>query len=427
MSLESAVQKCLPTIPALKDLDEPVIEYLSGLVGAEGVIKSAPHLVHVLAELLVSYDVCANEAEAGKICEALFDKLVKAGACKAPAAAKPAGAPAANGAKGTAAATSAASAAASSSAVAPAASASSSALSAPAAKGVIAPPGYRWIVATEKLRARIQPGVEVLGRNPKDNRWYPARIEGVSTAEGTFAICFPDLDRSTAKVDLRGLKVLEKIPYLDAEVEREVREGGWNTSMSSEADRLNEWGASSEAESNGGGGFNPFGSGSFVIRKLKEAIVIGEFGITAAEKADAALDAKLQSEKKERARILTKREIKERKLAELEVKREIARQKALEAKKFEALKRYLAAEKTGRPTDVDLSGVGLSTPEGTQELLSNATLKFVTGRRYGLIGRNGVGQSCASKGAMQKTPRRNAKTAKEDWAERACSRAHLGR
>lgn len=389
------MQKCLPTIPALAELDEPVIEYLSGLVGAEGVIKSSAHLVHVLAELLVSYDVCENEAAAATICEALFDKLVKAGACKAPAAAKPAAAAAAPAAKGTAAATSAASAASSSSsAVASSASVSSSSTPAPAAKGVIAPPGYRWIVATEKLRARIQTGVEVLGRNPKDSRWYAARIEGVAPAsEGTFTVCFPEMDRATAKVDLSGVKVLEKIPYLDAEVEREVREGGWNTSMASEADRLNEWGASSEAESNGGGGFNPFGSGSFVIRKLKEAIVIGEFGITAADKADAALDAKLLSEKKERARILTKREIKERKLAELEVKREIARQKALEQKKFEALKRYLAAEKTGKPTDVDLVGVGLSTPEGTQELLSNASLKFVTGRRYGLIGRNGVGKT----------------------------------
>jgi ATPase subunit of ABC transporter with duplicated ATPase domains len=37
--------------------------------------------------------------------------------------------------------------------------------------------------------------------------------------------------------------------------------------------------------------------------------------------------------------------------------------------------------------------VGLSTPDGSQELLNNASLKFVTGRRYGLIGRNGVGKT----------------------------------
>ena len=378
-----------------------MIEYLSGLVGSESVIKNSAHLSHVLAELLVSYDVCDTEAAAGKICDELFDKLVKAGVCKA-AVAKPAAAPPAAAAAAAAAtpAVAVAAAAASSSS-----SSSSSASSAPVSKGVIAPAGYRWIVATEKLRARITPGVEILGRYPKDSRWYPARIEVAHSlggaGEGAFVISFPDFDRAKATVTLAGVKMLEKIPYLDAEIEKEVREGGWNTSMTNEADRLNEWGASSEAESSssssGGSGFNPFGSGSFVIKKLKEAIVIGEFGITAADKADALLDARLQHEKKERARVLTKREIKERKLAELEVKREVLRAAALEAKKFEALKRYLAAEKTGKQTDVDIDGVALSTPEGTQELLTNASLKFVTGRRYGLIGRNGVGSETKNK------------------------------
>lgn len=356
-------------------MDEPVLEYLSGLVGSEGSIKNSAHLVHVLAELLVSYDVCADEGAAAKICDELFDKLVKAGVCKAPVA--KAAAPAAGAAAAAAATT--ASAAASSTSALPAM---------PQSKGVIAPPGYRWIVATEKLRARIQPGVEILGRYAKDQKWYPARVESVNSAEGNFSISFPQYNFSRGLVDLSGVKMLEKIPYLDAEVEKEVREGGWNSSMSTEADHLSEWDAGSGG-ANGGSAANPFGQGSFTIRKLKEAIVIGEFGITAADRADQALDAKLTAERKERARTLTKREIKERKLAELEVKREILRQKALEQKKFEALKRYLAAEKTGRPTDVDLDGVALSTPEGTQELLSGAKLKFVTGRRYGLIGRNG--------------------------------------
>jgi len=371
-------------------VDEPVLEYLSGLVGSEGTVKNSAHLQHVLAELLVSYDVCDTEAAAGKICDELFAKLVDAGVCKAPAApaAKPA---AADGKK--AGAVGAAAAAASSAA---AAASSTSALPASASQtsaSLIAPQGYRWIVATEKLRARLQTGVEILGRSSKDRRWHPARVEGVH-ADGSFTLLFPDLDHSKSTVELGSIKVLEKIPYLDAEVEKEVRSGGWNESMQGEKDNLDQWGDVAAAGVEGGSNNrNPFGSaGSFVIRKLKEAIVIGDFGITAEQRADEALDARLAAEKKERARVMSKRELKERKLAELEVKREALRMKALEQKKFEALKRYLAADKSGNK-DIDLKGVSLSTPDGSQELLNNASLKFVTGRRYGLIGRNGVGKT----------------------------------
>jgi len=377
-ALESAVRAALPSLPALKDVDEPVLDYLSGLVGSENTIKNPAHLSHVLAELLVSYDVCTDEKAAATICQQLFDKLVQAGVCKTPVAKKTTAAAA--GGPGKAAAS--ASAIAATSAVATPASSN-----APSARGVIAPQGYRWIVATEKLRARIQVGVEVLGRSPRDGKWHPARVDGTSAADGGFVLLFPDCDRATHSVDLRSIKVLEKIPYLDAEVERELREGGWKAG---EADRLSEWdGAAAAADSE-----NPFASqqGAFVIRKLKEAVVIGEFGITQAEREDAELDARLRQERQERTRILTKREVKERKREALALKREIARAKAQEAKKFEALKRYLAAPKSGMPTDVEVKGVSLGTPDGGQELLSDAELRFVTGRRYGLIGRNGVGK-----------------------------------
>ncbi len=35
----------------------------------------------------------------------------------------------------------------------------------------------------------------------------------------------------------------------------------------------------------------------------------------------------------------------------------------------------------------------MATPDGTQELLSSASIRLVYGRRYGLIGRNGIGKS----------------------------------
>jgi hypothetical protein len=235
-------------LPAVcQDVDEPVIEYLSGLVGSEPVIKSSAHLQHVLAELLVSYDVCDDETAAARLCDELFDKLVKAGVCKAPASAAPPAASAAAAAAAKAGAKPAAAGAAAASASSAAAAASStSALpaSAPGASqpaSLIAPQGYRWIVATEKLRARIQAGESVLGRSTKDRRWHPARVESAH-ADGSFTLMFPGLDHSKSTVELGGVKLLEKLPYLDAEVEKEVRSGGWNASMSNEQDNLDQWG-----------------------------------------------------------------------------------------------------------------------------------------------------------------------------------------
>lgn len=366
MSLESAVKTTLPTIKALKDVDEPVIDYLTSMIAEEKQIKSAAHLEHLLNELLVSYDVISEESEGSKICEELFQKLVVAGVCKAAVA---------KAAAGAAATTSA-----------PAAPVALSAT--PQFKGMIAPAGYRWIVATEKLRARLQVGVDILARWKKDNRWYPAKIEATS-ADGLFTVKFPDHHNEREVVDLSKMKAMEKMAYLDPEVQKELAEGGYKEGMGGK-DRLSEWDGASEATSNSfehGGGFQ--------IKKLDKAVVIGEFGITAAQKADDALHASLIYEKvqRERSTKMTKAELREKKKAELDKKKEAAREKAHEMKKFEALKRYLAADKHGKVTDVEIQGVGLSTPDGGQELLSNATLKFVTGRRYGLIGRNGVGVS----------------------------------
>lgn len=371
-SLESAVKAALPTLKSMKDVDDPVIDYLASLIAEEKVIKSVGHLEHLLNEMLVSYDVISEESEGSKICAELFEKLVIAGAVKPPAAPK------------TTATTTAATAATPAAATATTASASAPA---PQFKGMIAPQGYRWILATEKLRARLQVGVDILGRYKKDSRWYPAKIEAAaSSTDGLFTVKFPDFHNERQTVDLAQMKVIEKIPFLDAELEKEKTEGGWHEGQGG-ADRLSEWdGATASAAQSfeHGGGFS--------VKKLSQAIVIGEFGITAADREDAALHASLILEKANRERKWSKKELREKKKAELEAKREIARAKALELKKFEALKRYLAADKHGKPTDIELTGVGLSTPDGGQELLSNATLKFVTGRRYGLIGRNGVGQ-----------------------------------
>ena len=60
-----------------------------------------------------------------------------------------------------------------------------------------------------------------------------------------------------------------------------------------------------------------------------------------------------------------------------------------------ALPIYLNAlqMRTGGTTDVNISEFSLMKPEKTVPLIENAALRLVTGRRYGLVGRNGVGKT----------------------------------
>ena len=53
---------------------------------------------------------------------------------------------------------------------------------------------------------------------------------------------------------------------------------------------------------------------------------------------------------------------------------------------------WLTEGSTQRDKSVLCESVYIYTPDGKQELIKNARVQFVTGRRYGLIGRNGIGK-----------------------------------
>jgi len=59
---------------------------------------------------------------------------------------------------------------------------------------------------------------------------------------------------------------------------------------------------------------------------------------------------------------------------------------------LDSLPIYLAHRNIRGPRDIHVQGFRLLTPNN-EELLSDADLRLIDGRRYGLIGRNGVGKS----------------------------------
>lgn len=57
-----------------------------------------------------------------------------------------------------------------------------------------------------------------------------------------------------------------------------------------------------------------------------------------------------------------------------------------------ALPLWLTEGSTQRDKSVLCESVYIYTPDGKHELIKNARVQFVAGRRYGLIGRNGIGK-----------------------------------
>lgn len=75
-----------------------------------------------------------------------------------------------------------------------------------------------------------------------------------------------------------------------------------------------------------------------------------------------------------------------------------------EEEELEALPIYLDAVNEGKgagPKDVVLHGYDMFTPDGGTQLLSDATLRFPVGRRFGLVGRNGIGKTTLLKRIAQ--------------------------
>lgn len=58
-----------------------------------------------------------------------------------------------------------------------------------------------------------------------------------------------------------------------------------------------------------------------------------------------------------------------------------------------ALPAYLTQGITQKDRDVVIDNFSMTTPDGRTELLKSASVRFVYGRHYGLIGQNGIGKS----------------------------------
>jgi len=75
-----------------------------------------------------------------------------------------------------------------------------------------------------------------------------------------------------------------------------------------------------------------------------------------------------------------------------------------EEEELEALPIYLDAVNEGKgsgPKDVVIHGYDMFTPDGGTQLLADATLRFPCGRRFGLVGRNGIGKTTLLKRIAQ--------------------------
>lgn len=356
-NLASVLPSLLPTLGGMGEVDEPVLEYLCSMLVEEGTLKSEAHIHHVLSDMLISYDIAHDETQAKNICHELYQALVTKGLIVEKKAT-----PAANN---TATATTTTS--SSSHSTQTNTSANSTYTSPPA--------GFMWKVCTEKLRGRLQAGCDCIAKSKRDGKFYDCKIESVNESNGTYVVLFAGKDRERQTVDLRDIKVLEKAPWRDEELIKEMA----HIKVDAIKDDF----------------LDQFETDSFVVKKLAKPVVIGDFGVLPKEKeaavVNSALDAvQANGDKKTKE---TRAEKKERLRQLMEEKREKERQKRDNDLKFEALKRYLQADKLGKSTDVDISGITIATPDGSQELLANAHIKFVTGRRYALVGRNGVGKT----------------------------------
>ena len=368
-SLSSTLSSVLPTLRGMSEVDEPVLEYLCSMLVEEGTLKSEAHIHHVLADMLISYDIAHDEKQAKNICQELYQALVKKGVIVEKKAALPGVAATTNtNTTSTSSNTTNTNSNNNNNKSTSTTSSSTSTYSSP-------PAGFMWKVCTEKLRGRLQAGCECIAKSKRDGKFRDCKVESVNESNGTYVVLFAGNDRERQTVDLRDIKVLEKSPWRDEELIKEMA----HIKVDAIKDDF----------------LDVFETDAFIVKKLAKPVVIGDFGVLPKEKEAAVVNSALDAaqaglgdkktketrlEKKERLRQLTQE------------KREKERQKRDSDLKFEALKRYLQADKLGKSTDVDIAGITIATPDGSQELLANAHIKFVTGRRYALVGRNGVGK-----------------------------------
>lgn len=132
------------------------------------------------------------------------------------------------------------------------------------------------------------------------------------------------------------------------------------------------------------------------VKLLTQPVVIG----AVAEELEKEARRKEERERqlaeaaaKEPSKFELKRIEREKKEFEKAVAAEERRVREANKRRQEAFLTYLENVRKNKNRDVNIDEFMMATPDGSTELIANAHLTMVPGRRYGLIGRNGIGKT----------------------------------
>jgi ATPase subunit of ABC transporter with duplicated ATPase domains len=229
----------------------------------------------------------------------------------------------------------------------------------------------------------------------EDGHWYKATVTNVFPIEsdsdndndndnanetnrennsGKFVVLFPDYG-NTEVVELSHIKLFDKVSYGSVFDENNDIDDDTNDNN---LDR---------------------GDGDVDLNALKSTKLLRAPVRIMTDDDDVEKKKKIEQSKKQQQKTLflskkqLKKEAKERaRQAVLARQREEKRKRAIQIRE-DAITKFLTSVGEGKTNEVDISHIQLATPDGSAELLSDAHLKFLPGRRYGLVGRNGVGKT----------------------------------
>jgi ATP-binding cassette subfamily F protein 3 len=200
----------------------------------------------------------------------------------------------------------------------------------------------QWEVATEKNRGELRTGTFIQAKYSGDGAWYDAIIEQLIPSTGMYSVTFTEYG-NTEDVGLASIKIRK------------------------------EAGDDDDAE---------------IPKLLTAPVCIGDFiPKKKVKKAEEAVVDRGPNKKELR------RAAKEKSAQELALKREKARKERMKQMKLTAMQTYLASSSKGKSKEINIEGFSMATPDSSNELLTDAALRLVEGRRYGLIGRNGIGKT----------------------------------
>ena len=375
--------KLIPLLtPLFPNLDGPLIDYLAGIAVENGAKKwsKASEAFDCLGELLESYEAVANEKEAKEKCQLLFTQMQEAGIIAAPASSKPAAKPLAASSSST-----------STSTPVPASNSASAAAATVASVAPVKPVAATSVtLSTPAAAPVIQPGYYCQARYGGDGLFYSAQVLSVKTIPVVrVRVRFLEYG-DEEEMPASGIKDLKPgvLPEPTVGKKAERREGDEEDNEDDEDDESDEEDEEEDVVTSGG-----------ARKLLSNPVRIGELGPSLAalrlsEREKAQEEAERNMTPKER-KMLLKRQLKaERAAKELEASRTWNPDSDRTALQHDALPIYLQSQhlaKKAGTKDIAVDSLSLLAPDNT-ELLSNTELRLVHGRRYGIIGRNGIGQ-----------------------------------